>query len=80
MRFTIPYIFLILQGDNRKIMVKILEMLGLVLVAIMTLGFVGAFQPTIRMGTSELFWGCAGAALMIIIYRKMKKKREEKES
>ena len=71
---------MILQGDNRKIMVKILEMLGLVLVAIMTLAFVGAFQPTIRMGTSELFWGCAGAALMIIIYRKMKKKQEEKES
>ncbi len=61
-------------------MVKILEMLGLVLVAIMTLAFVGAFQPTIRNGTSELFWGCAGAALMIIIYRKMKKKQEEKES
>ncbi len=61
-------------------MVKILEMLGLVLVAIMTLAFVGAFQPTIRNGTSELFWGCAGAALMIIIYRKMKKKQKEKES
>ena len=71
---------MILQGDNRKIMVKMLEILGLVLVAIMTLGFVGAFEPTIRNGTSELFWGCAGAALMIIIYRKMKKKREVKES
>ena len=80
MWFTKPYIFLILQGDNRKIMVKMLEMLGLVLVAIMTLGFVGAFEPTIRSGTSELFWGCAGAALMIIIYRKIKRKKEEKES
>ena len=62
-------------------MVKILEMIGIVLVAIMTLGFVGLFQPYgIKNGTSELFWGCAGATLMIIIYRKMKDKREEKES
>ena len=80
MWFTKPYIFLILQGDNRKIMVKMLEMLGLVLVAIMTLGFVGVFEPNIRSGTSYLFWGCAGAALMIIVYRKMKRKKEEKES
>ncbi len=71
---------MILQGDNRKIMVKMLEILGLVLVAIMTLGFVGAFEPIIRNGTSELFWGCAGAALMILIYRKMKRKQVEKES
>jgi len=78
--FTKPYIFLILQVDYRKIMVKMLEMLGLVLVAIMTLGFVGVFEPNIRSGTSYLFWGCAGAALMIIIYRKMKRKKEEKES
>ena len=72
---------MILQGDNRKIMAKMLEMLGLVLVAIMTLGFVGAFESYgINKGTSALFWGCAGGALMIIIYRKMKRKREEKES
>ena len=80
MWFTKPYIFLILQGDNRKIMVKMLEMLGLVLVAIMTLGFMGILQPTIQPGLSPLFWGCAGAALMIIVYRKMKRKKEEKES
>ncbi|AJW70135.1 hypothetical protein [Nitrosopumilus adriaticus] len=61
-------------------MVKILEMVGLVLVAIMTLGFVGLFEPYgIRNGTSELFWGCAGGTLLIIIYRKMKRKQEEKE-
>jgi len=72
---------LILQGDNRKIMVKMLEMLGLVLVAIMTLGFVGAFESYgINKGTSALFWGCAGGALMIIIYRKIKRKQVEKES
>ncbi len=61
-------------------MAKMLEMIGLVLVAIMTLGFVGVFQPTIEPGLSSLFWGCAGATLMILIYRKMKRKQEEKES
>ena len=72
---------MILQGDNRKIMAKMLEMLGFVLVAIMTLGFVGVFEPYgISKGTSELFWGCAGGTLMIIIYRKIKRKKEEKES
>ena len=61
-------------------MVKILEIVGLVLVAIMSLGFVGLFEPYgIKNGTSELFWGCAGATLLIIIYRKMKRKQEEKE-
>ncbi|MBT8173950.1 MAG: hypothetical protein KJO99_03080 [Nitrosopumilus sp.] len=61
-------------------MAKILEMIGLVLVAIMTLGFVGLLEPYgIRNGTSELFWGCAGGTLLIIIYRKMKRKQEEKE-
>ena len=56
-----------------------LEVLGFVLVAIMALGFMGLLQPTIEPGLSPLFWGCAGAALMIIIYRKMKNKKEEKE-
>lgn len=61
-------------------MVKTLEMIGLVLVAIMTLGFVGVFEPYgIKNGTSELFWGCAGGTLLIIIYRKMKRKQDEKE-
>jgi len=59
-------------------MTKILEIVGLVLVAIMSLGFVGLFEPYgIRNGTSELFWGCAGGTLLIVIYRKMKRKQEE---
>ncbi|MCV0401283.1 MAG: hypothetical protein K5777_04830 [Nitrosopumilus sp.] len=59
-------------------MAKILEIIGIVLVAIMTLGYMGIFQSYgIKNGTSELFWGCAGATLMIIIYRKMKRKQEE---
>ena len=59
-------------------MVKILEITGLGLLAIMTLGFVGALVPYgIKNGTSELFWGCAGGTLLIIIYRKMKRKQQE---
>lgn len=59
-------------------MVKILDIIGLSLIAIMSLGFVGLFEPYgIKNGTSELFWGCAGGTFMIIIYRKMKKKKEE---
>ena len=60
-------------------MAKLLEMIGLVLVAIMSLGFMGLLQPTIEPGLSPLFWGCAGGTLLIIIYRKMKRKQEEKE-
>lgn len=60
-------------------MVKILETIGLVLVAIMTLGFMGILQPTINPGLSPLFWGCAGGALMIIIYRKIKNKKIKEE-
>jgi FtsH-binding integral membrane protein len=60
-------------------MAKMLEVLGLILVAIMSLAFMGILQPTIEPGLSPLFWGCAGATLMIIIYRKKKNKKEEKE-
>ncbi|MFQ5782150.1 MAG: hypothetical protein ACE5GR_03725 [Nitrosopumilus sp.] len=60
-------------------MAKMLEIVGLVLVAIMSLSFVGAFQPTVEPGLSWLFWACAGGTLMVIMYRKMKRKQEEKE-
>lgn len=43
-------------------MAKILDIFGLILVAIMALGFVGTFQPTIEPGLSPLFWACAGGA------------------
>ena len=57
-------------------MAKILELIGLGFVAIMTIGFVGGLQTFgIRPGTSELFWGCAGTALIIIIYGKIKRKQ-----
>ena len=58
-------------------MAKILDIFGLILIAIMALGFVGTFQPTIEPGLSPLFWACAGVALMIIMYRKIKRKKEE---
>ena len=61
-------------------MSKMLEMLGLVLVAIMILSFVGVFQPTVEPGLSPLFWGCAGATLMILIYRKKKKSKLKPEN
>ena len=60
-------------------MSKILEMIGLVLVSIMILGFVGALDTLIPLGIGHgltpLFWGCAGATLIIILYRKSKRKQ-----
>ena len=61
-------------------MVKMLEIIGLGLLAVMTLSFVGAFQSYgIKNGISELFWACAGGTLLIIIYRKMKRKQQEEK-
>ena len=60
-------------------MAKILEIIGLVLVVIMSLGFVGVFEPNIESGLSPLFWGCAGGTLIIIMYRKRKRKQAGKE-
>lgn len=68
------------RSDYRKNMAKMLELLGLVLVAIMTLGFVGVFQPAIESGLSPLFWACAGGTLAIILYRKRKQKKQEQEN
>ena len=60
-------------------MSKILEIIGIVLVVIMSLAFVGALDTVIPLGIenglSPLFWGCAGATLMIILYRKKKRKQ-----
>ena len=56
-------------------MAKILEIIGLVLLSIMILGFVGAVVPHVESGLSSLFWGCTGGTLIIIIYRKRKRKQ-----
>ena len=61
------------QMEGGKILIRILEVVGLVLVVVMSLSFVGVFQPSVGPGLSPLFWACAGGTLMIIIYRKMKK-------
>ena len=63
-------------------MTKIFDIIGLGLIAIMTLSFVGTFVSYgIKSGTSsEVFWGCAGATLLIIILRKWKRKQEGKKS
>ena len=54
-------------------------MIGLVLISIMILGFVGALDTLIPLGIenglSPLFWGCAGGTLIIILYRKRKRKQ-----
>ncbi|MCV0373361.1 MAG: hypothetical protein K5793_07410 [Nitrosarchaeum sp.] len=60
-------------------MIKALETIGLVLVGIMALAFVGVI-PQVEPGLSPVFWGCAGAALMIIFYRKRKRKQQDSES
>ena len=57
-------------------MTKILEIIGLVLLSIMILGFVGALDTLgVDNGLTPLFWGCAGGTLIIIIYRKRKRKQ-----
>jgi FtsH-binding integral membrane protein len=58
-------------------MIKILEIIGLVLIGVMILAFVGAFGPS-NSGLSPLFWGCAVGALLIIFYRKRKRKHLKK--
>ena len=62
--------------NNRKTMSKILEIIALILIGVMALSFVGVFGIN-NSGLSPLFWGCAGAALLIIIYRKRKRKQEK---
>ena len=65
------------REEDRKTMIKMLEIIGLGLVAIMILSFVGALQSIgIPMGASNpYFWGCAGGTFIIILYRKRKRKQ-----
>ena len=69
------------REKDRKTMIKMLEMIGLGFVAIMILGFVGSLQSIgIPMGASNpYFWGCAGGTLIIIMYRKRKRKQANQE-
>ena len=58
-------------------MTKFLELIGIILVVVMFLAFVGLI-PNQEAGLSPLFWGCAAGALCIILYRKWKRKQLEK--
>lgn len=58
-------------------MAKSLELIGLALVGVMALAFVGVI-PQVQPGLSPVFWGCAAGALAIIFYRKRKQKQQEK--
>ncbi len=61
--------------DNRKFMIKMLEVIGLGLVVVMFLAFVG-FIPGVEPGLSAVFWACAAGALAIIFYRKKLKEKQ----
>ncbi len=56
---------------------KNLELIGLGLIGVMILAFVGVI-PGQDAGLTPLFWGCAAGALLIIFYRKRRKDQEEK--
>ena len=58
-------------------MTKFLELIGIFLVVVMFLAFVGLI-PQQEAGLSPLFWGCAAGTLCIIMYRKWKKKELKK--
>lgn len=60
-------------------MAKSLELIGLALIGIMALAFVGVI-PQVQPGLSPVFWGCAVGALAIIFYRKRKQKQQEEKS
>ena len=53
---------------------KILEILGLLLIAGTVYSFVGMTESELRW---PVFWSCAGGALAIIVYRNYMKKRRK---
>lgn len=56
-------------------MSKLLDLIGLALIAVMILAFVGVI-PGQEPGLSPVFWACAVGALIIIFYRKKRKQSE----
>lgn len=61
--------------QNRKIMIKILEIIGLVLIGGTVYSYLGMIGDPLRW---PVFFGCAVGALAIIIYRKKIRQRENK--
>ena len=62
--------------ENRKIVIKFLEIIGFVLIGGTVYSYLGMIGNELRW---PVFFGCAGGALAIIIYRKKKRKQEEKQ-
>jgi len=54
-------------------MSKILELIGFALIGGTIISFVGMMDSPYRW---SVFWGCAGGALAVILYRKAKMKRK----
>ena len=61
--------------DNRKIMIKILEIIGFVLIGGTIYSYLGMIGDPLRW---PVFFGCAAGALAIIIFRKKIRQRENK--
>jgi hypothetical protein len=61
--------------QNRKIMIKILVIIGLVLIGGTVYSYLGMIGHELRW---PVFFGCAVGALAIIIYRKKIRQRENK--
>jgi hypothetical protein len=53
---------------------KILEIIGLLLIAGTVYSFIGMIESELRW---PVFWSCAGGALAIIIYRNYVRKRQK---
>ena len=64
-----------LRIEIRKIMIKILEIIGFVLIGGTIYSYLGMIGNELRW---PVFFGCAGGALAIVIYRKKVRQREDK--
>jgi len=64
---------LIYLKDNRKIMIKILELIGFALIGGTVYSYLGMIGNELRW---PVFFGCASGALAIIIYRKKKRQKD----
>ena len=67
---------MIIEYGYRKIMSKILELIGFGFIGGTIYAFVGLIPQKDPIGW-PIFWVCACGALAIIIYRKKKKKQTE---
>mgnify|MGYP003428539388 CR=1 FL=1 len=61
--------------NNRKIMIKILELIGFALIGGTIYSYLGMIGNEFRW---PVFFGCASGALAVIIYRKKIRQKENK--